>query len=97
MAESSKFSCCLWGCLAAGAAVVLVAAAVGTLAYFGFETQASVRDSADAYLDALDRGDWNAAYGMLSPQWQERMSPEEFARVEEESRQAFGPMANRRD
>ena len=95
MAESSRFSCCLWGCLAAVAAVLLIAATIGVLAYFGFESQASVRARGDAFLDALDRSDWGAAYEMLSPEWQERMSPIDFARLEEDSRLALGELANR--
>lgn len=93
---SSSRGCFFYGCMAAVAVVVVLVLAAAALVYYGYTGQAGVRATADAYLEAVDAGDYVIAYDLLSPDWQSRMGPDEFAEFEDNAREALGGCSDRR-
>jgi len=93
---SSSRGCFFYGCMTAVVVGVVLALAVGALVYYGYSGQAGVRATADAYLEAIDAGDYVRAYDLLGPDWQSRMSPDQFADFEAGAREALGGCSDRR-
>ncbi len=92
---TSSKGCCFWSCVTIVGLAVLAAAGVGAVVFYGYNSQASVREVADQYLAALDQGDYPRAYGMLSQEWRANATLEDFSAVESERRSALGTCGER--
>lgn len=68
-------ACALLGCLGVAAAVGL--AVLGSLAFLFFQGRSVVSLPVDAFFTAMDAGDYDAVYGMLSDDWRSQRTPEE--------------------
>jgi hypothetical protein len=93
---SSSHGCFFYGCMISIAIGVVLALGVAALVYYGYAGQAGVRATADDYLEAIEAGDYIHAYDLVSPDWQTRMSPDQFADFEAKAREALGGCSDRR-
>lgn|GEM_PF-6979023 len=87
--------CFFYGCMTCLAVVVVTLVGIGALGFLGYRGQASTRETAAAYLDACDAGDYPRAYGMLTSAWRERTTAEEFAATERAAAAARGTCEGR--
>lgn len=87
--------CFFYGCMTCLAIVVVVVGGVAAVGFFGYKGQASTRETASAYLDACDSGDYASAYEMVTAAWRERTTAEQFAAAERAAASSRGPCDQR--
>lgn len=87
--------CFFYGCMTCLAIIVVVVVGLGALGFLGYRGQASTRETAAAYLDACDSGDYAHAYEMVTAAWSERTPAEQFAAAERAAASSRGPCEQR--
>jgi hypothetical protein len=86
--DSKKWLSCLgWGCLAV---VVISALGIGGCVTFFYKGGSEAHSAANTYLEAVEVGDYEAAFVTLGPDFTERRGLEDFVAFEQAARAEMG-------
>jgi len=86
--DAKKWLSCLgWGCLAV---VVISALGIGGCVAFFYKGGSGAHAAAHSYLEAVQAGDYEAAFVTLGPEFTETRSLEEFVAFEQAARAEMG-------
>ena len=81
--KPKQYSCCL---------VTVILLVIGGVVFFGylFRERQKVVPRCEKYLDAVERGDYKAAYRLISGRWRAAQTYDEYVKLEKTFRKALG-------
>jgi hypothetical protein len=91
--SKSWLSCLGWGCLTV---VVLAVLGIGGCVGYLYQQGSGARSTTDAYLENLDLGRFEEAYGQLGSEFTDEHGLSEFIAFEQAAQQRYGDCGERR-